>query len=512
MNSRTVERRQAWIDLGLYWEHAWTADGPVSRDARRDWQRGLAVQIETYVDNLQSDALSTLGGMIQRTGSETRFYVFNPLSWTRTDIADIPYTELSPVHVIDLSTNQEAPSQIVTIDGERRLRILAQNVPAVGYKVFEIHAGIGQSFSQAAVVNGGDIENQFYKAVISGSGAITSLIDKANSDREFVRIINGRAVNDLGPGQGTLQVENAGPVTVTILATCSTPLAHTSRITYVRDSRRIEIRNDINQNFNDVYTWGFGFDLNTPDIWHEEVGAIIRAKLLAQGGHYSPKNARYDWLTLNHFADTSSGGIGITLSNQDCYYMKLGSSTPDFLDTSTPQISVLVGGQVDGPSLGIPNQGGDNHFLQRFALQTHSAYDPVAAMKFALEHQNPLVAGWVTGGSDYPETQYALFNISSTNVLLWSLKPAEDGIQNGIITRFWNPSFNNADLNLSYPSGSIQEASQLSHIETPLAMLSLNNGAFADILSPHQFKTYSIKTSGMPATTNPVHLPLVERQ
>ena len=32
-------------------------------------------------------------------------------------------------------------------------------------------------------------------------------------------------------------------------------------------------------------------------------------------------------------------------------------------------------------------------FVNRYAFRTHAAYDPVAAMRFALEHQNPLVAG-----------------------------------------------------------------------------------------------------------------------
>ncbi len=69
--------------------------------------------------------------------------------------------------------------------------------------------------------------------------------------------------------------------------------------------------------------------------------------------------------------------------------MKLGRSAVvnevSRLDTSTPQISVLAGGQVDGPQLGIPVQGGDSRFLQRFALTVHRRFDPGAdSMRFAL--------------------------------------------------------------------------------------------------------------------------------
>ena len=204
-------------------------------------------------------------------------------------------------------------------------------------------------------------------------------------------------LRDLGPAfEG--RIENAGPVSVTLRANAPHPLDHTSRITLIRDSSRIDIRNDIDENFDAVHAWRFGFELTHPDVWHEEVGAVIRAKLLADGGHYAHRCARYDWLTLNHFADISGDGdVGATLSNADCYYMRLGSSDPESFDTNTPQISALAGGQVDGPSLGIPNQGGDTHFMQRFAVQTHGVYDQVSAMRFALEHQNPLVTGVVTG-------------------------------------------------------------------------------------------------------------------
>ena len=403
-NGRQAARDQAWMSLGLYWEHDWTADGPVSRNARRDWQRKIAGQVESYVSALYADATSALGAMIQKNGAQLRFFVFNPLSWPRTDFADYPYDGATPVHVIELATGQETPSQIVTVDGLRFLRILAEDVPAVGYKVFEVRPGSGQDFGNAATVEGGVIEDSRYRLTVATRGAITSLIDKTRGNREFIRAIGARTANDLGSASGTLTTENVGPVSATLVATSSSPLAHISRITLVRNVNRIGIRNDITQNFGDLFTWAFSFNLDSPDVWHEEVGAVIRARLLAQGGHYSPRNARYDWLTLNHFADMSGGGVGATLSNADCYFMRLGNSTSSSLDASTPQLSPLVGGQVDGSALGIPNQGGDSHFLQRFALQTHDAFGPAAAMRFAMEHQNPLVTGTVTGGSAYPET------------------------------------------------------------------------------------------------------------
>jgi alpha-mannosidase len=496
MDGRQSDREKAWMALGLYWEHNFGMVGPQVNlvNERIAWQKRLANDLRTYVDKLQTDAVNGIGQRIQKSGANTRFFAFNPLSWARDGVADFPYNGGTPVHVIDLTSQQEVPSQIVNLGGTNYLRILAKGIPAVGYKAFEIKPGAGQVFSNAATVNGGVIENALLKVTVANRGAITGLVDKG-LNKEFVRVVNGRAINDLGTGSGTLSAENQGPVSVTVKAVSSAPLAHTSRITLVRDARAIYIQNDITQNFDNVNTWGFGFEISSPDVWHEEVGAIIRAKKVSQGGHYSDRasNSRYDWLTLNHFADVSAANAGITLSNMDCYFMKLGNSSVEHLDTTTPLINVLAGGRVVYADHGLPGQGGDTNFLQRFALQPHGAYDSLQAMKFALEHQNPLVTGQITGTAvSLPETQYSFLQINNPSVLLWALKPAEDGVGAGLIARVWNISSAGQNFSLKLNDGPLMSAIQVTHIETPVATAQVTNGDLIDNLLPQQIKTYAV--------------------
>lgn len=501
MASREAEKRRAWVDLGLYWEHAWTGDGYIQRSVRAAWQRRIASEITGYVDKLHTDALRELGGLIQSQAGRTRFFVFNPLSWERTDYADLPYSNTAPFHVVDLSSGQEVPSQIVTVSGVRKLRMLAGQVPPVGYKVYEIRAGAGANFPQAASVTGATLENARYKVTLAGRGAITSLIDKTRGNREFVRTVNGLAMNDLGAGSGSVQVENAGPVSVTLLAVASQPLSHTSRVTLYKDIPRIDITNDINQNFTDVRTWGFGFALDSPDIWHEEVGAVIRAKLASQGGHYSPRNARYDWLTMGHFADISAGGVGLTLSNAECGFMKLGNSTPRTLDSVTPLIEVLIGGQVDGPTLGMINQGGDTHFKQCFSLMSHGAYSTVEAMKGALAHQNPLIAGPISGGSVYPEKKFSLLTVSNPNVMLWAVKPHEDGSARKLTLRLWNLAGQGVNPAVQFPSGTVEDAQLMTHLEVPTGQAGFSGGTLNTSLNAQQLKTYAVRLSPLALRT-----------
>jgi alpha-mannosidase len=521
MNGREATRDLAWMDLGLYWEHNMGGGPGDLTNQRIAWQKRLATEIETYVNGLFNDAATALGGLIQKSGVNMRFYVFNPLSWVRTDIADFPYNGSSNIHVVDLSSNQDVPLQIISIvanDGVTTttyLRILATDVPSVGYKVFEIRSGLGADFSAGApTANGSVIENQYYQVTVASTGAITSLIDKQNSNRQYVQA--GQALNYLGPGTGSITIENAGPVSATLLITVnsSNPLKRRTRITIVRDTKRVEIRNDLDQNFDATYTWDFRFNLNTPDLRHEEVGAVILARLTSAAtnpGHYSPRNARYDWLTLNHFADmTGSGSAGVTLSNADCYYMQRGASTYTTLDTTTARIKVLVGGRDLAGGV-VYNQGGDTHFLQRFALQTHGAYDQVGAMKFALEHQNPLVTGAVTGGSAYPEQTFSLLTIDNANVLLWALKPADDGIfGSGVVARVWNLSDAAANFTLTLPDDSIASANELTHIETPLGSAPVNAGALSSSATAQQIRTFSIYPESLFANFhNHVFLPVI---
>jgi alpha-mannosidase len=502
MDGRNEARDLAWMNLGLYYDHDWTADGPVSRETRANWQRRLAGEIAAYVDTLHADSAAALGGLIQAPSENPCFYVFNPLSWTRTDYADLPYSGPDDIHVVDATSGHYIAWQIETVNDARYLRIVATDVPPLGYKVFEIRPGppkepsvVGLSMPTDSAASASGTahyimsDNHFYSVTLNERGAISSLIDRAG--REFVSEIDGALVNDIGAGSMTYLVENFGPVSVTIRGDVVGPLSRIVRLTLYHDIDRIDIHNTITQNFSAVQAWRFSFALDNPQVWHEEVGAVIPVALDTDGGPYASRSARYDWLTLNHFVAVNSADRGITLSNADCQYMRVGSSTATSLDTGTPQISVLAGGQVDGPDLGIPNQGGDSKFVQRFALRTHDTFDPVSAMRFALEHQNPLTAAPISGGAAYPETSRSFLNLSDPNVLLWALKPAEDG--GGLILRAWNLAQLPVECRIELPGLTITQAQETTHLETPLADVTVADNAIIQPFNQQQMRTFLLR-------------------
>jgi alpha-mannosidase len=503
MRRHSPARDRAFTNLGLFWEHNWTADGPISRGQRAAWQEEVVTGIEAYVNSVQAEAVIRLGDLIPRPAKTNRFFVLNPLGWPRTDAADHPYAGPADVHVRDVATGQDVPHQIVNLSYARHLRILARDVPSAGYKVYEILPGAGTAPSEAAATTSGEgalvFENAAVKLTVERDGAISSLVDKRRGATELAATIDGLALNDLASHSATgepLRVENSGPVSVTVRARSDAGLDHTTVITLYRDSDRIDVRNEITANLADIRHWAFSFNLTSPAVRTEEVGAINLNKLTTEGGAYAPTHARYDYVTLNHFADITDGANqrGVTLSNPDLAFARLGRSTPTVLDATTPQINVLAGGQIDGANLGIRAQNGATHFLQRFALRPHGGYEQVAAMKFALEHQNPFITGDLSGSATgpFPADTFSLLTVSEPNVFLWAVKPAEEGIDRGIVARLWNVSDSPATATITL-TGGLSSAQRTTHVETDLERVPLTAaGTLPATFARQQLQTYRL--------------------
>ncbi len=492
-------REKAWIACGLYFEHDWTADGKtISRTERAKWQRKIAGQLISYVDTLYNRSIIRFGNLLttSRKGFET-FYVYNPLGWIRTDYSDYLYDGSIDISIIDKSTSKEIPFQFITKKGKKNLRLLAREIPSLGYKVFEIrNVKTALAFKNAASLTGNVIENNYYKIVFSKQGVVTSLIDKSNGNRECVKPTSNLYVNDLGSGSGEtgkpLRIENAGPVSVTLVSESDLPVKHTSKLTLYSNSDRIEFENCISQHLdNKPVTYSFSFDFQNPDIWHEEAGSVLNAKPVSKGGHYSDSICRLDWLTLNHFVDMSASGYGMTLSNSDAYFMKPGNSTITELDIKTPQINVMAAGQVD-KWLGIENQDGDSIFENSFALKSHfSSFNATDAMKFSLQHQNPLVAGKVIGAKGAYPNQFSLFTISDPNVQVWSVKPSEEGIDRGIILRVWNTDNKDVDCTIA-AAGEIISCQNTTHIEKDGTPIIPESGKIRTTIGHNRIQTFRV--------------------
>lgn len=506
MTGRENARDAAFMAAGLFYEHDWTADGPVTRARRALFQRDQLSKLKTYVDQLHADALTAVAGDVTTVPGSERHLVFNPLSWERTDIVDLATAIAPPRRVVDITTGAEVPSQAMSAS---LIRILASDVPSLGYRVYAVEPQAPSAFPPSATVTLPAFDNGLYGVTLGARGNITSLVDHRDGDRQLVDLSAGGSLNDLGSGNGSVVIESAGPVSTTLRVVAGGTPAHQARVTLHAGIDRVDIENLVTQNFSTTVAYTSKFALAGATLRHEEVGMLAHVARKAAGGDYADENTRTDYLSFGHFADFSQATRGVTVSNADCSFFRSGNSTVALLDDTTPSLQAVVGMQVDGTGLGIANQGGDTQFLNRFALRRHGAHDPAAAMRFALEHQNPLVAARLTGGAGgtLPGTSWSLVTLPSNDVVLWSLKPAEEGISAGIVARVWNLAEGQRALRLSLPPASGITAMRTTHLETDLTHANVTDLELTDVLERQQLATYRI----LP-TARPLSSPLAERR
>ncbi|MBX7123772.1 MAG: hypothetical protein K1X42_16715 [Opitutaceae bacterium] len=503
MQELRTARDQANNALGLFWEHNWMVGGGfITRAQRAAWQEELASRIEAYVNTLQQAASERLGQLIPQSGKSKRFFVLNPLGSERTDVADFPYDGATDIHVCDLKSDRDVPHQIIERGGKKFLRILASNLPAAGYKVYELRPGPGSApTDDAARFYGATFENDVVRLVIEQDGAIRSLIDRRANDAELAANIGGLRLNDFAANTDEgepLVVENRGPVSVTVRARSAAGLQHTTAITLYRDSDRVDIENEIDAELAGVKHWAFSFAFDHPAVHSEEVGAINLNKRQSEGGDYSDTHARYDYISANHFADITdgSGKKGVTISNADLAFVRLGVSTPASLDTVTPQLHFLASGPVDGHGNKREAQPPNptQRFTQCFALRPHRGYNATAAMSFALEHQNPPLTGAVEGApsAPLPSVSHSLLTVDDPDVLLWAAKPSYDGIDHGIVVRLWNVSNRPVKTTLFLTPG-LTRALRTTHLESNLEPVALaNSHTIPMTFARQQIQTYRL--------------------
>jgi len=115
--------------------------------------------------------------------------VFNPLSWERSDVVAIRLAEGDTSSYAIFQTNgREVPSQIIR-EGplQREILFIAENVPSVGYRVYELRKAKPLVSKSDLAVSDHTLENRFYKVVIDpDSGWVRSIFDK-QSNREVLK-------------------------------------------------------------------------------------------------------------------------------------------------------------------------------------------------------------------------------------------------------------------------------------------------------------------------------------
>ena len=100
------------------------------------------------------------------------------------------------------------------------------------------------------------------------------------------------------------------------------------------------------------------------------------------------------------------------------------------------------------------------------------------------------MTGFVDGTGQYPADSLSLLRIDEPDVLLWSLKPAEEGITHGVIVRLWNQA-DSTGLTLRSTSP-ITSAMTSSHVETDIAPAMVTAGVMQETIGTQEMKTFRL--------------------
>lgn len=441
---------------------------------------GYMEKAKTEVDYLFDEGLRLLaqpsrGGSPRSLSSENTWplLVYNALSWQRDDLVIVPppMTGLKIVAIRKSGNNQAIPFDV---DELGRAVFMAQDVPSIGYSMFEIETTKGEMVSTLRDVSSSTrVENRHFRLQLRPDGNVQSIV-AVRDGREIV--------NDKGelPFNQLLRVEGHEP---SILAAPLPPAikitrgARLTRVTITRersafplttftiydDLDRIDIHNQIDTNrlpfaggksWHDSYYFAFPFALSAQNLKVLRGGQKWFDRL---PDDYLP-GARRDSVTTQHLIGMSDGRASVMLAHRQAFhsvfpsYVKARPSAsgaqpelPAMLTGKWPLPEATIysrafrrGNQADTHDLGVTNlmttePGMDQQYVFDYAINaSNGGFDDVTAWRLGSEFNLPLRTSYVAVPPAVSERGY--FMVNQPNVEIVTVKQVADTTAHGEVS------------------------------------------------------------------------------
>lgn len=502
--------RKAYNDMALYDEHTWGKSYPAGRIQDWAWNEKshFAYRAAGLARQTLNRSVEHLVHRIERKEDGHYIVVFNLLSFQRTDVVRLPKFSGTASHARDLSGHAKTleACQIVPLGGPqspvpyaahrfarghfephelRDLVFTAGDVPPCGYKVYKLVDKKSAPPATSIKVGPHSLENRFYRIRIDPTtGGMDSIFDK-QLNREWVDRQAPHRVNQFvmrwiktGAVQGPVDVQvkkgRLGPVQGSLVITAKGPgCPQITQEVIIHDRiKRIDFANRILKDatpMQEIY-FAFPFAVDRPDIRFEGSNSVIKPFR----DQFPGSNTNY--YTVQHFADVSGGGAGVTLSARESHLFEFGGLWPNYCSQAHHG--------MDPPGYGAPFvkpeqvkkghiyafvmssnfrtnfqpvQQGD--ILFRFSMTTHEGdWQQGDCARFGWAAANPFVVDDVHGkrtGPLAPGTM-SFCAVDKPNVLLTAIKRAEDG--DGFILRLVETSGKAVTARVTLPQTAIKRA------------------------------------------------------
>lgn len=468
VNPRLAADRDAlnamWANMVLMDEHTWTSWNSVSDPESQEAVQQLRVKdsrattAEALRDGLLRSSMASLADSIN--AGVNSLIVFNGLNWKRD--GDVTIDLDHGWQIADPATGDEVP--FVTLsDGPdyRQVEFRAQNVPAMGYKVYSLReraAAIPAPQSTSATT----LETPFYRVELDpATGSIRSLYDKqlgrelvdANSpwhlgeylyvtggDQEPNSILQYRAVSprpvlDVHPAEhGHLLSEERTPWGWRVemeSSTVNTPSIRTT-VRLFNDEKKIELIEDFDKKpelRKEAVYFAFPFAVNRPHFQYEiQNGVVDPARDMYPG-------AGHEWFSVQHWVSVEQDGASATVMPLDASLVTLGDinrgAWPDRFGVRPASIFSYVMNNYWHTNYEA-EQGG--HFRFRYLITSAVRTDAPALSRLGWEEVTPLEHDQIQSqdkaldaAEPLPAAGASFLSVDDPNVLVDTWKPAEDG-------------------------------------------------------------------------------------
>lgn len=477
----------------------------VYEQARRDY-----LQIEQAAESAIAGAQATLSG--SPATSATHFAVFNSLSWARTGLARLPLAHgLEEIACKD-SSGETLPAQVVQEENGTRTLLVQVNAPPAGYCFVYVDARTAPPGESSLKITRRTMENRWFRLTLNRDGQLTRLYDKTH-DREV--LAGGAPGNvletyeDMPANWEAWDIDQdfaEKPVSLfrcTGMQTLETgPLRGVVQCTHKSANSTI-IQKII------LYDAIPRIDFETQVDWHEQrvllkVGFPVA--VLAEQATYEiqfgaisrPTHANTSWeaakfeVAAHKWADLSEGNYGVSLLN-DCKYgydIRGQRMRLTLLRSPYPPAPPYAGPDVQHAR---PTDQGRHAFT--YSLLPHAGtWRQAQTVRHGYELNVPLhaVAAAQPAAPD-TATTFSFCEIDHDNIILDTLKPAEDG--SGVVLRLYESAGQRGVFQMRFfaEPDTVQVCNLLEEIEVDLprqnGAISLHYQPFEIITLKVQFKT-----------------------
>jgi alpha-mannosidase len=471
---------------------------PVYLDQARDLA-DVKLAAGAVLDNSLADLVSRIDAQ-----GHMPVAVFNPLSWTRTDVVEVEVEDPGVARYYEARDKSGKPMVTDVVERVRgtdrvRLRFLAEDVPPLGYKVFNIFDTRSPGKArQTLVATPTSLENEFVRLRLDPkTGCITSLVDKTSNYESIAKGGCGNLLQTFVDKPKDWDAWNIDanfedqkwdlmqPESVQLVEHGPTRAV----IRVVKKFQQSTFTQDIT-----LYPRIARVDVNMSADWHEKhillkVAFPVNAKNdyatfeIPYGSIQRPtirntpsEKAKFEVPALR-WADLSDAAGGFSLLNASKYgYDAKGNVV---------RLSLLR-----APEWPDPNADQGFHEFT-YALYPHAGdWRRATTIRRGYELNYKLIPVFVCVPHRGLPPLYSFARVDAENVVLTAIKKAED--DDALIFRFYEWAGREGPVRLTLPAGATQ-AFETNLLEQSDRELPIEAGAVTVATKPYEIKTVKVK-------------------